>query len=69
MIQGTLENSNFYRHHFDITNGRNIDLLDGDFDSESLWQGGDSDKNVSTSSEYPLFLRWGGGDRATQDSH
>ncbi len=35
---GDSDNSKFYQHRPNITNGRNIDLLDGDFDRESfLW--------------------------------
>ncbi len=31
-------------HHSDITNGRNIDLLGGDSETNSSWQGEDSDR-------------------------
>ncbi len=32
---GNSDGSNSFRHHFEITNGRNIDILGGDSDSES----------------------------------
>ncbi len=32
---GDSDNGNSFRHHSDITNGRNIDILCGDSDSES----------------------------------
>ncbi len=48
---GDSDNSNSFQHHSDITNGRNIDLLGGDSDSESQWQGGDSDRQTFSPSE------------------
>ncbi len=33
--RGNVDNSNYFWHQFDITNGRNIDPLGGDSDSES----------------------------------
>ncbi len=45
-------------HHSDITNGRNIDLLGGDSDSNSSWQGDDSDWWTVSPSEF-LGSAWG----------
>ncbi len=42
---GDSDNSKSFRHHSDITNGRNIDLLGGVSYSNNKWQGGDSDKS------------------------
>ncbi len=38
------DNSAF--QYSDITNGRNVHLLGGDSDSESSWQGGNSERNI-----------------------
>ncbi len=40
-----------FRHHSDITNGRNIDLIGADSNSENLWQGGGSDRQTCSPSE------------------
>ncbi len=47
---GDSYNSSSFRYHSDITNGRNIDLLGGDSDSDSEWQGEDSDRQ-------PIYVR------------
>ncbi len=39
-------NNSFVRHHSDITNGRNIDLLGGDSDSNYSWHDEDSDQQT-----------------------
>ncbi len=43
---GDSNNGKSFQHHSDIINGRNIDLLRGDSDSESKWQEGDSDRQT-----------------------
>ncbi len=45
-------------YHSDITNCRNIDLLGGEFDSDSSWQGVDSDRQTISPSEL-LGSAWG----------
>ncbi len=35
MTKGPSDNSDYFRHYSDITNGRNIDILGGDSDIES----------------------------------
>ncbi len=48
---GESDNSYSFWQYSDITNGRNIDLLGGNADSESQWQGGDSDQQTFSPSE------------------
>ncbi len=48
---GASDNSNSIWHHSDITNGRNIDLLLGNAECESHWQGRDSDPQTCSQSE------------------
>ncbi len=48
------DNSDSMLHYSDITHDRNIDFLVGDSDSESSWQGGDSDRITFS---LPEFLR------------
>ncbi len=45
-------------HHSHITNGRNIDLLGGDSDSNSSWQGEDSDRQAVSPSEFLGSALW-----------
>ncbi len=46
------------RHHSDITNDRNIDLLGRDSDSNSSWQGEYSDRQTISPSEF-FGSAWG----------
>ncbi len=42
----------------DITNGRNIDIMGGDSDSDSSWQGENSDRQTISQSEFPPSTRF-----------
>ncbi len=49
---GTLT-TDFFQHHFHITNGRTIDLLGGDSDSESYLHSGNSERQTLS---LPVFF-------------
>ncbi len=77
---GDSNNSKSFQHHSDIINGRNIDLLRGDSDSESKWQEGDSDRQTfsplesldkiwTPSPQYSLQVRYWQNDCASAQMH
>lgn len=66
--QGFWQQQSFpmFWHYSNTTNGRIIDLSSGDSDSETSWQGGDSDRETFL---VAWFFRWTCLGGVMQDSH
>ncbi len=58
IIQGTLTIETSFQHHSDITNGRIIDLLGRDSNSETQWQGVDSETKLFIIINCWVCQRW-----------
>ncbi len=61
---GNSDNNSSFQHHSDIANGRNIDLLGGESESESSYQDGDSDTET-----FSVRFPWVNLGATPQDSH